>query len=66
MRQDDAEYYRRRALQEQLAAQNAACAVARQKHNEFATMYRFRTAILTTDPELVLEECSTAATLDAA
>lgn len=56
MRHDDAEYYRRRALQEQLAAQNATCAAARQRHDELATMYRFRAAILTTDPGLRPEE----------
>lgn len=53
---DEAEYWRRRAFQEQLAAQNAACAVAHQKHDELARMYGFRAANLTTDPELRLEE----------
>ena len=59
MRHDDAEYYRRRALQEQLAAQTAACAAARQRHDELAAMYGFRVAILTTHPGLRLEESRT-------
>lgn len=56
MTRDDAGYYRRRALQEQLAAQRAACSAARQRHDELATMYRFRVAMLPTDPEASLEE----------
>jgi hypothetical protein len=47
---DDASYFKRRALQEQLAARNAASSVARERHDELATMYRFRAAMLTTDP----------------
>lgn len=50
MREDDASYFRRRALQEQLAAQKAACEAARDRHDELATMYRFRAAMLTTHP----------------
>ena len=50
MTEDDATYFRRRALQEQLAAQNAASNVARDRHDELATMYRFRAAMLTTHP----------------
>ena len=50
MVEDDATYFGRRALQEQLAAQNAACKVARDRHDELATMYRFRAAMLTTHP----------------
>lgn len=65
MRTDEAEYWRRRASQEQLAAQNAACAVAHRKHEELARMYRFRAANLTTDPELRLEEHRKMATVDA-
>lgn len=65
MRRDDAVYYSRRALQEQLAALNASCAAARQRHDELATMYRFRAAILATDPDLRLEEKHTMATVDA-
>jgi hypothetical protein len=48
---DDAEYYRRRALQEQVAAQDATCSAARGRHDELAMMYRFRTAMLTSAPE---------------
>ena len=50
MRDDDASYFRRRALQEQLAAQRATCKVARDRHDELAIMYRFRAAMLTTHP----------------
>lgn len=62
---DDAEYYRRRALQEQLAVQNATCAAARQRHDELATLYGFRAAILTTDRRLRLEESRTMAKVNA-
>jgi hypothetical protein len=48
--EDEARYFRRRALQEQLAAQNATCTVARERHDELAAMYRFRAAMLTTHP----------------
>ena len=65
MRHVDAGYYRRRALQEQLAAQTATCAAARQRHDELAAMYGFRAAILTTDPGLRLEESSTMAKVNA-
>lgn len=51
MREDDASYYRRRALQEQLAAQNATSEAARDRHDELATMYRFRAAMLTSQPD---------------
>jgi len=50
MREDDANYFRRRALQEQLAGQKATCKVAQERHDELATMYRFRVAMLTTHP----------------
>lgn len=60
---DDAEYYRRRGLQEQLAAQNATCAVARVRHDELAMMYHLRAAILTTSPELWLKERPTTAAI---
>ena len=50
MREDDASYFRRRALQEQLAAQKATCKVAKDRHDELATIYRFRAAMLTTHP----------------
>ena len=38
----DADYYRRRALQEQIAAQKATCEAARECHDQLAAMYRFR------------------------
>lgn len=50
MIEDEATYLQRRALQEQLAAQNASCKVARDRHDELATLYRFRSAMLTTQP----------------
>lgn len=65
MRSDEAEYWSRRAFQEQLAAQNAPCAVAHQRHDELARMYRFRAANLTTDPELRLKENRRIATVNA-
>jgi hypothetical protein len=46
MANSDIEYYRNRALQEQLAAQNAASAAARLSHDELAAMYRFRVSML--------------------
>ena len=45
MRDDDISYFRRRALQEQVAAQRASCEAARLRHDELATMYRFRAAM---------------------
>lgn len=50
MWEDDASYFSRRALQEQLAAQKATCEAARGRHDELATMYRFRAAMLTRRP----------------
>ena len=63
MRHDDAEYYRRRALQEQRAAQDATCRAACERHHELASMYRLRTAMLTAGPELWLEERPAIATV---
>ena len=60
----EAEYWRRRAFQEQLAAQKAACEVAHRTHDELARMYRIRAANLAIDPELRPEECRTMATAD--
>lgn len=51
MNRDDASYYRIRSIEEQVAAGKAACAEARRRHEEMATMYRFRAAMLTTHPE---------------
>lgn len=39
---DDAGYFRERAIEEQVAAQRATCAAARQRHDEMAALYRFR------------------------
>jgi hypothetical protein len=39
---ENASYYRSRALQEQIAAQQATCTEARHRHDQLATMYRFR------------------------
>jgi len=50
MRTDDEPYYRTRALQEQVAAQNASCAAAREVHGHLAAMYRFRVTMLSTGP----------------
>lgn len=47
---DDAAYYRRRAAEEQVKAQTSACDAARERHEELATMYRLRAAMLTTPP----------------
>ena len=45
----DVAYYRKRALQEQVAAQRAGCPTARSIHDELAALYRFRVSILTDD-----------------
>ena len=39
---NDAEYFHDRAIEEQVAAQLATCPEARRRHDELATMYRFR------------------------
>jgi hypothetical protein len=52
MHEDDAAYFRRRALQEQLAAQLATCDAARVRHDELATMYRFRAAMIASPPSV--------------
>lgn len=51
MPKSDATFYRRRALQEQVAAARASCEVARDRHEELAAMYRFRLAMVETKPE---------------
>jgi hypothetical protein len=48
----DASYFRRRALQEQIAAQKATCEAARKSHDELASMYRFRALMLSDEPAL--------------
>lgn len=49
-RPDDAEYFRSRAVQEQVAAQKAASEAARNRHDELAAMYRFRAMMLSYPP----------------
>lgn len=51
MGNDDLRYFRRRALEEQLAAQQAACEAARHRHDELAAMYRFRVSMLSRPTE---------------
>lgn len=46
MRPDDISYFRRRALEEQVAAQKASCEEARKRHDELALIYRFRVMML--------------------
>jgi hypothetical protein len=48
---DDVDYFRRRAVQEQVAAGNAASEQARKCHDELAMMYRFKVAMLSTGPD---------------
>jgi hypothetical protein len=38
VRPDDADYFRARAIQEQIAAQKATCEAARKRHDELAAM----------------------------
>lgn len=59
MGHDDAIYFRERAVQEQVAAQKATCEAARLRHEELATMYRFRAAMLTTHPSSWAEYLTT-------
>ena len=51
MPENDAAYFRRRAIEEQVAAQKATCKAACERHEELATMYRFRSFMLTTHPD---------------
>ena len=46
----DGDYLRARAVQEQVAAQNAASEAARDRHDKLATMYRFRAMMLDYPP----------------
>jgi len=50
MRENDTTYFYRRSVDEQVAAQRAECEEARHRHEELATMYRFRAAMLTMRP----------------
>jgi hypothetical protein len=49
-RPDDATYFRRRARQEQIAAQKARCEAARNRHDQLAAMYRFRALMSSGEP----------------
>lgn len=49
-REDASRYYRARAIQEQVAAQKATSQAARKRHEELATIYRFRAAMLPDEP----------------
>ena len=40
------DYYRRRAIEEQIAARKASCPTARDVHDELAAAYLFRVSIL--------------------
>jgi hypothetical protein len=42
MRDDDARYHSRRALEEEEAARKAVCEAARHRHQELAMTYRYR------------------------
>lgn len=55
-RADDAAYFRACALQEQVAAQSATSPVARERHDELAMHYRFRSMMLA-DPCLAPKAC---------
>lgn len=46
IREDEAGYFWRRAIEEQVATQKATCSSARQRHAELSAMYRFRSAML--------------------
>ena len=50
MRRDDESYCRGRAIEERIAAQNATSGAARKVHDQLATMYRFRAAMLSHSP----------------
>ena len=45
----DVGYFRKRAIQEQVAARNATCPTARKLHEEMAAMYLIRVSLLS-DP----------------
>ena len=51
VRANDSDYYRRRALQEQTAAQKATCEAARERHDQLAAMYRFRALMGSDEPQ---------------
>jgi hypothetical protein len=43
---NDPAYFGARAVEEDIAAHNAHCVAARERHEEMADMYRFRVAML--------------------
>src|SRR5690348_7114028 len=47
----DLEYFRSRALQEQVAAGQAQGSEATRRHDELAMMYRFKVAMLSSGPD---------------
>ena len=49
--QADVEYFRCRAIEEQVAAGRATTSPARKVHDELAMLYRFKAAMLSTGPE---------------
>ena len=54
-RPSDVEYCHARAIEEQVAADRATCAAARERHDELAAMYRFRESFLRTYGQLFIE-----------
>lgn len=50
-RLDDVDYFRARALQEQIAATNAGSHEARKRHDELAMMYRVKATMLSKSPD---------------
>jgi hypothetical protein len=47
---EDADYFARRALEEDAAARRATCRAARERHEELAAMYRFRAGAVSARP----------------
>ena len=58
MPEDDISYFRRRAIEERIAARRAECAEARFVHDELASMYRFRAVLLEESPNAGRASCS--------
>ncbi len=48
---EEVEYYRRRALEEQVAAAKTRCEEARKAHDELAMLYRFKAVMLSSKPD---------------
>jgi hypothetical protein len=47
---ENADYFHARAIEEEVAAQRATCAAARDRHDEMATMYSFREMLARSRP----------------